>query len=125
MGHRWNLAGDGDNGDAVKHGVRKAADEVGGSGTGGGDADAGKARGAGIALGGENAALLVAGEDVLDDVGAGEGLVDLHGGAARVSEDVGDALALQGLHEDIGAFAGLVGAKSGSEGLGGGWSGDG
>lgn len=33
--------------------------------------------------------------------------------AARVGEDVGDALALEGFDEDVGAFAGLVRGKSG------------
>lgn len=62
----------------------------------------------------------MAGEDVADGVGASEGLVDLHGRASGVGEYVGDAHALQGFHQDVRAFSGLVGAKSRSEGL---WSG--
>ena len=61
-----DLAGDGDEGDAVKQGVGEAGDEVGGAGAGGGDADAGEAGRAGVALGGEDAALFVAREDVAD-----------------------------------------------------------
>lgn len=62
-----DLAGDGDEGGAVEEGVGEAGDEVGGAGAGGGDADAGEAGGARVALGGEDAALLVAGEEVADD----------------------------------------------------------
>lgn len=99
-----DLAGDGDEGDGVEESVSEAADEVCGAGAGGGDADAGKAGGAGEGLGGEDLTLLVAEEVVGDGGGAGEGLVDLHGGAAGVGEDVGDALALEGLDEDVGAL---------------------
>jgi hypothetical protein len=42
--------------------------------------------------------LLVAAQDVADRVGAGEGLVDLHGGAARVGKQRVHTLALQSLH---------------------------
>lgn len=63
----------------------------------------------------------MAGEHVPDDARPGEGLVDLQGGAARVGEDVGDALALEGLDEDIGALARLVGGESGDERFGGGY----
>ena len=38
--------------------------------------------------------------------------MDLHRRAARVREDVGDALPFQGLNEDVCAFAGLVVAES-------------
>lgn len=61
-----DLAGNRDNGDAVKERVGEAAHEVGGAGAGGGYADAGEAGGARVALGGEDAALLVAREDVAD-----------------------------------------------------------
>ena len=115
-----DLAGDGDKGNGVHHGVGEAGDEVGGAGAGGGDADAGEAGGAGKALGGEGAALLVAREDVADGGGARERLVDLHRRAAGVGEDVRHALPLQRLHEDVRALARLVGAKSGNEICGGG-----
>lgn len=74
----WDLAGYGDDGDAVEKGVGEATNQVSGPGAGGGDADAGLAGGAGVALRREDAALLVAWEDVADEVGACEGLVDLH-----------------------------------------------
>lgn len=54
-------------------------------------------------------------EAVLYDGGARECLVDLHGRATRVSEYVGDSLALQSFDEDIGAFSGLVRGKSGND----------
>ena len=115
-----DLAGDRDDRDAVEERVGEAADEVGGARAGGGDADPGEAGGARVALGGEDAALLVAREDVADGGGARERLVDLHRRAAGVGEDVRHALPLQRLHEDVRALARLVGAKSGNEICGGG-----
>lgn len=113
-----NLPGDSNQWHAIEKSVGEATDQVGGSGSGGGDAHAGNAGGARVALGGEDSALLVAREDVPDDVRTREGLVDLQGGAARVSKHVGDALSLQGFDEDVGAFSGFVGGKPGSERLG-------
>lgn len=114
-----DLACEGDERDAVEHGVGEAADEVGGAGAGRGDADAGTAGGAGVALGGEHAALLVARENVADGGGARESLVDFQRRAAGIGEDVGDALTLESLDEDVGALARLVEGKSGNEILGG------
>ncbi|PKI53285.1 hypothetical protein CRG98_026313, partial [Punica granatum] len=120
------LTRDGNNGDAVERGVSKAADQVGGPGARSSYAHSRKAGGTGIAFGSENATLLVTGKDIPDSVGAGEGLVDLQGRPSRVCEDVADALPLEGLHDDVGAFAGLVGGKSGDEGgIGGGGRGGG
>lgn len=39
--------------------------------------------------------------------------MDLHGSAAGVREDVGDALELEGFDEDVGAFARFVGGEAG------------
>ena len=55
-----DLAGDGDERHGIQLGVGEAGDEVGGAGAAGGDADADLAGAAGVALGGEAAALLVA-----------------------------------------------------------------
>ncbi|PON72130.1 hypothetical protein TorRG33x02_252500 [Trema orientale] len=110
-----DLSRNGDEGHAIEQRISEAADQVGGAGAGGGDTDAREARGSGVALSRENPTLLVAREDVADDVGAGERLVNLHGRAAGVGEHVGDALALEGLDEDIGALPGLVGAESRDE----------
>ena len=57
----------------------------------------------------------MAGEDVANDGGAREGLVDLHRRASRIGEDGGHALALEGLHEDVRSLSRLVGSKSGNE----------
>ena len=85
---RGNLAGDGDDGEAVELGVGQAGDEVQRAWAGGGHGDAGLAGGAGVAFGGEDAALFVAGQDGADLVRTvGEGLVHGHGGTARVGED--------------------------------------
>jgi hypothetical protein len=47
-------------------------------------------------------------EEVVGDEGrARERLVDLHGCAAGVGEDVADTAALEGLDEDVSALAGL------------------
>jgi hypothetical protein len=66
---------------------------------------------AGVALGGETAALLVAGQDGAD-LGAGERLVKLHARAARVGEDHLDAFPFEGFDEDVAAEleAGAAGA---------------
>lgn len=103
-----DLAGNGDEGDAVKESVSKAADEVGGARAGGGDADAGAARGTSVALGGEDLSLFMAAEDVTDGGGAGEGLMDLHRSAARVRKDHVNAGTLESLHQHVGAFPGLI-----------------
>ncbi|CAI0446515.1 unnamed protein product [Linum tenue] len=107
-----HLAGNGDEWDTVEERVGEAADEIGGPGAGGGDADARLAGGTSVAFGGENSALLVAGKDVSDGSGASESLVDLHGSTARVGEHIGDSLALESFHEDVGTLPGLVGGKS-------------
>ena len=60
---RADLAGDGDDRDRVHLGVGEAGDEVGRAGAAGGDADAGLAGGAGVAVGHEPAALLVPRQD--------------------------------------------------------------
>src|SRR5262249_29167882 len=74
-----------------------------GAGPAGGDADADLAGGAGVALGGEAPALLVARQDGAQPVGdPGEGLVQGHAGPAGVGENDLDAVAEQALNEDVG-----------------------
>lgn len=51
--------------------------------------------------------LLMAAQDVPDAAAAGERLVDLHGGAARVCEQGLHALPLQALHQNVRPLAGL------------------
>ncbi len=98
-----DLAGDGDEGNAVQHGCCEAGDEVGGAGAGGGHADAGAAGGAGVAIGHVGGALLVADEDVVDGGEFAEGVVDGEDGAAGVAEDGGGAFAGEGGPEDFGS----------------------
>jgi hypothetical protein len=99
-----HLAGDRHERDRIHVGVGDRRDEVGGAGAAGRHAHADLAGGAGVALGGERAALLVAGQDDADLVGAGEGLVELLRGAAGVGEDHVDALADQALDDGVGAL---------------------
>lgn len=102
-----NLPRDGDHRDGVEKSVGERGDEVGGPRAGGGDADPDAAGRAGVTRGRERLSLLVAEEVVGDEWRACQRLVDLHGRAAGVGEDVGDAAALEGLDEDVGALAGL------------------
>lgn len=112
-----DLSSDSDHGDAVEECVGEATDQVSGTRARGSNTDTGEAGGARVALGSEDATLLVAREDVADGGGAREGLVDLHGCASRVGEYVGDALAFKGLHEDIRALSWLIRGISGDESL--------
>jgi len=52
--------------------------------------------------------LLVAAQDVAYERRAREGLVDLHRGASRVRKQLPHALALQRLHQNVGAFPRLA-----------------
>ena len=104
-----DLAGDGDDGDGIHHGVDQAGDEVGGAGAGGGAADADLAGGAGVAFGGEAGILFVAHEDVADVVVV-KGVVEGEGDAAGIAEETVDAFAGEAFEEHFGAghqFAGF------------------
>ena len=107
-----DLAGDRDDRQRVHLGVGQAGDEVQGPGAGGGHHDAGLAGDAGVALGGEDPPLLVAGQDRPDLVAvAGQRLVHRHARPARVGEDDLDAVPDQGLDQDVGP-GGRVGGGS-------------
>lgn len=95
------LAGDGNKGHRIKKGVSEARNKVGSARARGCDAHARAAGGAGISGGSEDLSLLVAEKVVGDGRGTGEGLMDLHGGTARVGKEVGDALSLERLNEDV------------------------
>src|SRR5678815_5026083 len=76
-----DLPGDRDERDAVELGVGDGGDEVRRAGSARGHANAGLAGAAGDALGGERAALFMAGQDRSQLVGkAGERLVERHTG---------------------------------------------
>jgi len=98
-----DLAGDGDDGDGIHHGVDEPGDEVGGAGSGGGATDADLPGGAGIAFGGEAGILFVAHKDVLD-VAVIEGIVKRQGDAARIAEEAIDAFAREAFEEDFSAI---------------------
>ena len=102
--HRlWNLSGDRHKRDGVHVRVGDAGDEVGGAGATGGHADTGLAGGSGVPLSGENPALFVPGQDGANLLGAGQRLMELHAGAARVGKDCVHALALKRPDEDFAA----------------------
>ena len=108
-----HLAGDGDHGSRVHVGVGNGGNEVGGAGSAGGHAHADFAGGAGVALGGEGTALLVAREDHADFVAAGEGLVEFLRGAAGIGEDHVNALAGEGLYDHVGTIHGAANFRLG------------
>ncbi len=89
-----HVAGDAHDGDRVEHGGGDAGDEVGRAGTAGGNGHAHFARGARIAIGHVRRALLVAHQHVTDGELA-QRIVGGQNSAARIAEDVGNALAHQ------------------------------
>ena len=85
---RGHLAGDRDDRQRIQLGVGESGDQVQRPGPGGGHDDAGLAGDAGVALGGEDPALLVPRQDRADLVAiARERLVHGHARPARVGED--------------------------------------
>lgn len=107
-----DLPRDGDERHRVQERVGEARHEVGGPRARGRDADADVAGGLGVPLGREDLTLLVPAQDVAHSGRAGQRLVDLERGPPGVAERDGHALALQGLHEDVGALARRRGAEA-------------
>lgn len=105
------MPSEGNEGEAVAESVRKAASEVGGTRAGGGNADAGAAGDAGVALSGKDLSLLVAAKDVANGGGLREHLMDLHGGAARVCKEDVEPRSLKRLHKNVCSFPGLISAE--------------
>ena len=93
-----DLAGEGDDGDGIHHGIDEAGDQVGGAGAGGGAADAYFAGGARVAFGGEAGVLFVAHQHMADVVVV-EGVVEGEGDAAGISEEAVDAFARQAFQQ--------------------------
>ncbi len=91
---RAHLTRDGHHRHAVQIGVRDARGEVGGAGTGRGDAHPHLARGPRVAVGRVGGPLLVAGKDVIE-VEVVEGVVERDDAPARIAEDHVHAFALQ------------------------------
>ena len=86
-----DLPGDGQHGHGVHVCVTDGGDEIGGSGTGGGNAHPGATSDHGVSLGGMTSALLVAHQDVADLRRGEQGVIEGQDGAARHPEDVCDA----------------------------------
>ncbi|OWM65420.1 hypothetical protein CDL15_Pgr009010 [Punica granatum] len=103
----------------VQGGVNETVNQVCGAWPRSSNAHSRTARGAGIAFRSKNSTLLVTRLDISDSFGVGEGQVYLNGSSSRVCKDMAHDLPLKGLHEDIDAFAGLIGAKTGDESSGG------
>ena len=99
-----NLAGDGDERNAVHVCVGYAGDQIGGPGTRCRHAHAGFAGCPGITVGHEPAALFLTGQDGSDLFGLGQGLVQFHGCSARVGEHHLHALALKGVDDASAPF---------------------
>ena len=100
---RAHLAGDGQQRNAVQLGVGDGRHQVRGARAAGGHAHADLAGAAGVALGGEAAALLVPRQDHAHLVAeAGQGLVQRHARPARVGEDRVHPVVDQRLHDDVG-----------------------
>ena len=98
-----DLAGDRDDRQRVHLGVGQPGDQVQGPGARRRHHDARLAAGAGVALGREDAPLLVAGQDGPDPVAEPrQRLVHRHARPARVGEDDFDAVPYQGLDEHVG-----------------------
>ncbi len=97
-----HLAAEHDQRDRIHVRRGNAGDRVGDAGSRGDEHDAGLAGRAGIAIGGVGRALLVADQDMLDLVLLEQGVIDMQRRAARITEDVLDALVLQAAHEQVG-----------------------
>ena len=96
-----HLAGDGDHGDAVGLGAHNARDEVGGAGAGGGDANAGLAGDAGVAVGGVGGGLFVPHQDVAQLRIGPQRVVERQNGSAGVSKEHFNTLAEQTFTDDF------------------------
>ena len=107
-----HLSGDGHDRHRVEMRVGDAGEQVGGPGSRRGHADADPAGGAGVAVGGQGRALLVAHQDV-PQARAEQRVVDRHDGAAGVAEDDVDALVLERFDEQAGAAPRRLGRRRG------------
>ena len=97
---RRHLARDANERNRVHHRRGEARHQVGGAGSGGDQDHAHPAGAAGVAFGGVHRALLVADQDVLQ-LRAGQGVIDRHDGAARITEQMLHAVILQGFQNDF------------------------
>jgi hypothetical protein len=101
-----HLAADHHHRDRVHVGGRQAGDRVGDTGAGGDKGDADRVRAARIGIGRVDGSLLVAHQDVLEFVLLVDGVVDVENRAARIAEDVLDALFRKTTHYNLRAREG-------------------
>ncbi len=102
---RRHVAGDGHHRHRVEEGRPDPGHEVGGTRAGGAHAHADAAGDPGVAVRGVRAALLVADEDVAQLGVVAEDVVQRQDHAARIAEEDVDALAEEGLAQDVGTDA--------------------
>ena len=100
---RRHLAGDADHRNRIHQRIGQAGDGVGRAGARGDEHDADLAGRARIAFGGMHGALLVAHENVLDAVLLVQLVIDRQDGAARIAENMLDALIGESLKHHLGA----------------------
>ena len=100
---RVDLTGDGHHGDRVHMGVGQRGHQIGGPGSGGGEADPYLPGDHGIALGGMPAALLMADEHMVDPLRVHERVIGGQDRPARDPEHIGDAELLQAADDRLGA----------------------
>ena len=98
---RRHLAGQHDNGDRIHVRRRDAGHRVGDAGAGRHEGDADLVAGARIAIRRVDRALLVPDQHVLDLFLLGKLVVDVEDRAARIAEDVLDALLFQAAEDDF------------------------
>ena len=100
-----DVAGDGDHRDRIEHRRPDAGDEVRGAGAGRAHAHPDGARDPRVPVGGVGPALLVADEDVAQLRVVAQDVVQRQDHAAGVAEEDVDALAEEGLAQDVGTDA--------------------
>ena len=98
-----HLAGDADHRNGIHQRVGEPGDGIGGAGTGGDQHHADLAGRARIAFGGMDRALLVANENVLDAILLEQFVIDRQDGAARIAENMLNALIGESLKHHLGA----------------------
>ena len=98
-----DLSGDDDHGDGIHISIGDSGQQIGGSGTAGRHADAGFSGDAGVTVGGECAALFIAGQDDTDG-GVLERLMEFDRRSAGIGKNGIDSESFQGFDRDFRAF---------------------
>ena len=98
---RWHLAGDDDHRYAVHVGSRDTCDSVGHTGTRSDQRNTDIACRTGITISRMHCSLLVAHQDVLNNVLLVKSIVNMQYSTARITPDVLDTFGLERAHEDL------------------------